>query len=521
MPMFKDFVPEKVRPWLYVFTAMAFQLSGGVYVGAMNRIMGETTFMREDIMMCLYANLAGMAIWFPVMFRMKFRFTNKTLLTASAIGVILCNIIAPHISFLPLLWMVCFLEGICKLEGTFECMSNIQLWMTPKRDFTVFFPFLHIFIMGSIQISALLTTYLAYYYHWTYMNLAIIALMLVVLLIQTICTRHFRMMPKLPLYGIDWPGALLWAGFMLQVAFFFGYGQFYDWWNSPLLRFVAVTALINLGLCLWRMYTVRHPYYEPQMWKYRRLFPILVLVAVVEALLATEHVLEDTYRHEVMHYTEMSSVVLTWINLAGVLFGCIFAWWWMHIRRYSYLRLLVLAVAVLATHLLWYYFTISTDLNIGMLYYSAFSRGFSYVVLSATLMVCLNEIMTFQHFFQALSVFNMLHMVLGGVVGSAIYSRGLSYFMTDNIARYGAALEKTVVPDYAAAGGMMDSFMTAVTEISIKQLYGWAAYACLLLLLLFILYDAPVRRNLKLMPYWSKVRQDVMRTFRQQEQGAD
>ena len=108
-----------------------------------------------------------------------------------------------------------------------------------------------------------------------------------------------------------------------------------------------------------------------------------------------------------------------------------------------------------------------------------------------------------------------------GVVGSAIYSRGLSYFMTDNIARYGAALEKTVVPDYAAAGGMMDSFMTAVTEISIKQLYGWAAYACLLLLLLFILYDAPVRRNLKLMPYWSKVRQDVMRTFRQQEQGAD
>lgn len=124
----------------------------------------------------------GHAIYFPLLFRMKFRFTNKTLLTSAALGVLLCNLIAPHITFLPLLWLICFIEGMCKIQGTFECMSNIQLWMTPKRDFTVFFPWLHIVILGSIQLSDLITTYLMYHYHWTYMNLFIAGLMLIVLL---------------------------------------------------------------------------------------------------------------------------------------------------------------------------------------------------------------------------------------------------------------------------------------------------------------------------------------------------
>ena len=103
MPMFRSFVPRKIQPWIYLFIAVTFQLSGGVYLGALNQMIGGMALMREDILMCMYANLAGMAIYFPLLFRMKFRFTIKTLLTSAALGVLLCNLIAPHITFLPLL----------------------------------------------------------------------------------------------------------------------------------------------------------------------------------------------------------------------------------------------------------------------------------------------------------------------------------------------------------------------------------------------------------------------------------
>lgn len=510
MPMFRDFVPHKAQPWIYVFMAVTFQLSGGLYLGTLNQMMGETTLMREDLQMCLYANLAGMAVYFPLLFRMKFRFTNKTLLIAASAGVLACNLLAPYITFLPLLWGICFIEGICKIQGTFECMSNIQLWMTPKRDFTVFFPLLHIVILGSMQLSDLFATHLMYYFHWTYMHWFMAGIMLINLLILTICTRHFRIIKKFPLFGIDWLGGILWAVLLLEIAFFFDYGDYYDWWNSIVMRQLAVAIVLTLFICIGRMLTIKHPFIEPKMWTYKNLVPILILITLVEMFMATEHVLEEVFYEDVMHYEQMVTVQFDWFMLIGVLSGCMFAYWWMHVKRFSYLRLITIGIVVLTCYQLGYYFTVAGNIHISQLYAPTVCRGFSYAVLSATFMVCLEEIMTFQHFFQALSVFNMLHMIIGGVVGSALYTQGLSYYVSDNMARYGAAIDPVTFSSHPfPLQQYMESFMSQMMEISIKQIYGWVAYACILLFLLFLLYDAPIRKDLKLMPSWRSLRKEI------------
>ena len=94
MPMYHDFVPKWIRPWIYVVLAFCFQFSNGMYLGAMNNVVGEWGIMREDVQMCLYATLIGMALYFPVLFRMKFHFSNKSLLMASALVIIVCNLLA-------------------------------------------------------------------------------------------------------------------------------------------------------------------------------------------------------------------------------------------------------------------------------------------------------------------------------------------------------------------------------------------------------------------------------------------
>ena len=187
------------------------------------------------------------------------------------------------------------MEGICKIQGTFECMSTIQLWMTPERDFTVFFPFLHIVILGSMQISGILSAWLMYHLAWSSMNYLVAGMMVIDLLFLVCCTRHTRAVPKFPLYGIDWLGAVLWSAFLLQTAYFFCYGQFHDWLDSPVMKTLVVTAPATLAVCILRMLTVRHPFYEPQMWSYRHLIPVLLLIEAVECILATEHVLEETH----------------------------------------------------------------------------------------------------------------------------------------------------------------------------------------------------------------------------------
>lgn len=346
------------------------------------------------------------------------------------------------------------------------------------------------------------------------MQLFISGIMMIDLLVLTVCTRHFRMFKKLPLFGIDWLGAILWAMLLLETAYLFNYGDWYDWWNSPVIRQLSVVIFVTFFFCVWRMFTIRHPYYEPKMWTYRHLLPVFILITLVEMFFAAEHVLEEVYLEEVMHYGAMTSVQLDWPALAGVLTGCIFAYWWMHIRHFNYLRLIIVGLGGIVCYLSGSYLLISTDIHISQLYLPIFCRSFAYAVLSATFMTCLEEIMSFQHFFQALSVFNMLHMVMGGVVGAAIYTRGLAYYIPDNIAHYGAAIDNVVSSRMSVPiQHSMETFMSQMMEISVKQIYGWTAYACIFLCLLFLLYDAPIRKELKQIPNWQKIRKMIAESF--------
>lgn len=95
---------------------------------------------------------------------------------------------------------------------------------------------------------------------------------------------------------------MLWAALLLEITYLFNYGDWYDWWNSPVICRLSVVAIVTLLLCVWRMFTIRHPFYEPKMWTYRHLLPILLLITLVEMFLATEHVLEETFLGEVMRY---------------------------------------------------------------------------------------------------------------------------------------------------------------------------------------------------------------------------
>ena len=123
-------------------------------------------------------------------------------------------------------------------------------------------------------------------------------------------------------------------------------------------------------------------------------------------------------------------------------------------------------------------------------------KGFAYAVLSTTFMTCLQELMPFQHFFQGLSVFNMIHMLVGGVMGGALYARMLRYYITDNIQRYGGYVDLSGTSSrHIDFGSFMNGFMERVQLISLKQIYGWVAYASLAIFVLFLLYDMPRVRS--------------------------
>lgn len=103
IPDVPDCIPRRLKPWLFIFFVLIVQFSGGLYLAAASNMVGSTALMQEDILMAGYAQLVGMAINFAVMFRLKFRFSNRVGLLICGTVLILSTYICASTTSVPVL----------------------------------------------------------------------------------------------------------------------------------------------------------------------------------------------------------------------------------------------------------------------------------------------------------------------------------------------------------------------------------------------------------------------------------
>lgn len=377
VPSFNSYVPRRLQPWIYLLFAFIFQLSGGIYGGAMSHVMGEYSLMREDVLMVIMCNVVGVAMPFPFLFKMKFRFTNRSLLLNAALVIAVCNVLIVWTESLPVMCALSYIAGFFKLCGTFECMSNIQLWMTPKRDFTVFFPLLYCIVLGNIALSPWITEHLIYIYQdWRIINWTMAGAMLTVALVVYMTTHDFRFMKPLPFISVDYLGCLLWSAWMLEFIFFFNYGEYYNWLDSKVMRMDVVLFLVTGYFCISRMMHIRHPYISPEAWRYKRLIPLLILFAFVEFMGSTPKVLQTAFTGGVLHFGNLTTNVLNVVEWGAVIMGCLFCLLWCKVLHWKYTRLLTIGVAAMVGYPVMMYFLIDQGLPIERLYLPTALRSF-------------------------------------------------------------------------------------------------------------------------------------------------
>ncbi len=489
VPSFNGFIPRRLQPWLYLVIAFIFLMSGGIYGGAMSQVMGEYSLMREDVLMIVMFNVVGVAMPFPFLFRMKFRFTNRQLIINAALVVAACNVLITTTDSVPVMCVLAYVSGFFKLCGTFEIMSTIQLWITGKRDFTVFFPVLYCLVLGNMSLSPWVTEHLIYICQdWRIINYAMAGLLLTVALFLYVTTHDFRFMKPLPFISVDYLGCLLWSAWMLEFIFFFNYGEHYNWLDSGVMRADALLFAVTGYFCIQRMRHIRHPYIAPEAWRYRRLVPLLVLFGFVEFMGSTPKVLQTAFTGAVLHFGTVTTNVLNFVEWTGAIVGCLFCLFWCKVLRLKYTRLLTLGVAAMVCYPVMMYFLIDPGLPIEALYAPTFLRSFGNAIFFCMLTIYLEELMPFQHFFMGLTMAGIIRNGPVSTMCSGLYSFALRHQMADNMARG--------LP-YDASQLLM---------ISVRSLYGVTCLVGIAVLLIFLVWDIqPVRSTLKKMPAWNFV----------------
>ncbi len=498
MPMVKDFIPRRLQPWLYLLCAVVFQMTSCLYMGSLSHLVGSTGLMREDLLFVNACAVVGVNMPFPFLFRMKFRFTNRRLLIVATSVMIACNFFAMHTTSLPLLCVLAYLAGFFKLCGTFEIMSNIQLWMTPKRDFRIFFPLLYIIVLGDISMSGWVAAHLTYYFgSWQMMNWFIIGAQLLVLLFVFTCTRSFRFMKPMPFVSLDYLGCALWSALLLEGIFIFNYGEYYNWSDSHIWRMVAFVFLpVTLIVCVGRMLHIRHPYIAPEAWKYKTIIPMLGIFFVLDLINSTNNALFNVFTSGVLHYGYLTSSTFNLVGFFGTVIGCMICYVWFNVlKQNSFNRLFIIGFMMLLMYVVVMYFNISPTINIEKLYLPVLLRTTGYAMFFVSLTVYLTQFMPFQHFFMGLTMMGFIRNGLADSICTGTFSFLMRHHVAENLQRW-------------AWEGPLD--MAQPLMVSIKQLYGATCMFGVIVLLAFMLWDMPmIKSSFRRIPYWNKVGQEM------------
>lgn len=514
IPAMRPFVPEKLRPWIVVLIVIVFQFSGGIYLAAVSEMTGSLALLQEDIQMAGYASTIGMALTFAVMFRLKFRFASKTSLLVCSAGIIASNLVCMYTRSVPVLVGTCFFAGILRMWGTFECNSTIQLWITPKRDLSVFFSYIYLLVQSCIQLSGLLTVYTAFWAKWEYMHWLIIGLLGLVVLVAVVLFRSYRSMRKLPLVGIDWLGALLWGAAVLCIIFVCVYGEHYDWFGSMPVRTASVAAAVLILLNLWRASFIRHPFIALQTWRYPAVYLTFLLYIVADLLLAPAHLFEHIYMEGVLGYDSLNVVSLNWAGLLGIVTGALFTYQVFALRKWQYKTMTVIAFLAITAYLALFYFTLDYNVAKQMLVVPVFLRSFGYVIIAICFLTALSRV-PFRHFFEAISVQAFVSAGLGGAIGAAVLGHALQVVMKKNVVLLGATLDRVNPP---ASGMPFHELYGALQQqtllVSIKELLGWLSLFGLFCLLLFAVKESSLRPKYAFHPRYRAIRRYIRHELR-------
>ena len=515
IPDVPDFVPRRLKPWLFILFVLIVQFSGGVYLAAVSDMVGTTALMREDILMAGYASLIGMSVNFAVMFRIKFRFSTRTQLIVSGMVLMAANAVCAHTASVPLLVGTCFVAGWFRMQATFACNSTIQLWLTPVRDMAIFFCYVYIVVDSVIQLSGVATVYTAFFSQWEYMHRVMIGLLALMILMVALLVRPVRGPMFIPLLGIDWIGALLWSGFMLCFAFVCVYGNFYDWWDAAEIRGAALVGAACLGINLWRASFLHHPYVSFMALRNRNVVRATCIYLVFFTLMAVEHVFEHGYAAQILGFDELNLIDLNLYVFAGIVAGCAFTYFTFALRKWRYKTMTAIAFALACGYLALFYFFIDYGVEKEMLFVPLFIRGAASVIISIVFLTSIVQSgLPFMVFPQALTINGFTGAVMGAPLGPAVIGEFLKHTMARNAALLGANVTD-FNPDVslAAVGQYYGMVQTQALVVSMKEIYGWLLMAALVSLLAILVSYGNVR-PFAVFPKWSTIRQAVRHAVR-------
>lgn len=504
-------MPRRLKPFVFLFFVIIIQFSGAIYLAAVSDMVGTTALMQQDVMMAGYAQLIGLAIGLGMMFRIKFRYSARTILAVSCAVLILANIICSSSDNVVILTATCLVAGWFRIIATFACNSTIRAWVSPKFNMAVFFCYIGLLVDVMIQLSGVMTVYTALEGTWETMQGVVIVSLALELVLSLILLKPLHGDMWIPLKGIDWTGAFIWVLFMLSFTFICVYGNFYDWWESAEITGATILCIASLALNLWRATFIEKPFISLAALKNQWIWRTIGVNLVFYTIIATEHVFEHGYAGSILGFDEENIIDLNWYVVAGIIAGAAITYFTFAQRAWRFKTMLAIAFGLTGLYLAYFYFFIDTTLEKEMLFFPLFCRGIASVMISIIVLTMVQGSIPFPDFTQGLTINGFTGAVAAAALGPALIGEWLGNAVARNAAIIGSAFTSTDGgASFIPLSDLYGMVYGRATIVSMKEIFGWLLIATIFFLLLIVVSYGRWRPVARLLP-WNKVRRLLRR----------
>ena len=425
LPNFRDWVPEWMRIVLYSVFLVGFQFTNGMYFTAFEQMKGGLSLSGGDVSMMGQTVLIGLSFYFPLAFRLKFRFPNKWNFIAAASVLIVCNLVFPHLSSMPARLLVCYIGGFCRLYGTFECFSNLLGVITPSFNYGVFLSVVFFIVLGCINVFDWVQIRIIDTFGWTAMHTAAITYLLSIIILALVFMKTLRSVQPRPLYGINWLGLVLWSLFILSLIYIFCYGNQLDWFASPRIRIALGVSLFSLAYGLWAMFHLRHPFIHKEAFSLRHFSMFLAIFLILDILLATQTVLQNTLCTAIMHMDFLALSDLKWFDFIGQGLGALLCYVALTKWHWPTRFLVILAFVFVLSYTLLMYHLVAPTTPTSSLFLPLILCGVGHVMVFIVLTVYVQANANFTYYFEMICLLGFIRTGVGGPIGDALFERSL------------------------------------------------------------------------------------------------
>lgn len=524
---FHSFIPRMARISLFVFFALVFQFSNTVYLNLTGTLTGASQMLKEDLTFFFQMTMAGLCLVYPLLFRFKLRFISRQIITTCAIIVAAMMAIAMYSESIILLATASFILGAAKMVGTFETLVSIQLVITPKKDYGVFFSIALGLVLLSGQVSGIWAVQLNYTYDWRAIYRILLAAHCVMIVIAQLVLHDKRVAKKLPLYGIDWLGLLLWSILFTCITYTFSYGQVMDWIHDRRIRIAILLSIFFAALTLFWMFRAGRPYIHTSVFTIKSVNTAIFIVLLMQPFLSASGSVMGPFTAGALKLDDLSNAASNWYIAAGIVVGSIFSYSWFRWYNAPYKLFFVIAFLSLSLYYILLYFSLGTLADSSVIALPYFLRGFGNILLFAATGKYITRDAGPAIFTQVLCYLAMVRNALGSLIPAAFLAYGQSVRTLDFQTRlagnagtyspvaynfYSTAYNRamrggssTSESSIMATKGLYAKVNQQAVFLAGREIFGIMAVAGLVIILVLLLwhFSAPITRKI---PSWKSIR---------------